>query len=244
VLAVVEEAAETWEAALAKSVGRRVAQFRKQRGLTAQQLSVRLRDRVGLDLKRTVIGNLESGYRRTISYAEILALAHVLEVPPLLLMVPIGTDDFQPLPGGTEEPWWSAMWITGEGLPPACEEPPPEMVDRYRGHLDYLGLYRQHTDVIGQWTRAAPARPRGRPRPHARGREGDRARSRLHSRPRRRAAPATPSSAEHRPPQCDPPRSGGGGCLRSRRSRSRTGAGATSTSGRGPDARDPQDRPE
>jgi transcriptional regulator with XRE-family HTH domain len=154
VLAVVDEPADAWEAALAKSVGNRVAQFRKQRGLTAQQLSGELRDRLGLDLKRTVIGNLESGYRRAITYAEILALAHVLNVPPLLLMVPIGTDDFQPLPGVTEEPWWSAMWITGEGLPPACDEPAPGMADQYVGHLDYLGLYRQHTDLIGQWTRA------------------------------------------------------------------------------------------
>jgi transcriptional regulator with XRE-family HTH domain len=135
-------------------VGGRVAQFRKQRGLTAQQLSVQLRDRLGVDLKRTVIGNLESGYRRTISYAEILALAYVLEVPPLVLMVPIGTDDFQPLPEVSEEPWESATWITGEGLPPACEDPTPEMVDRYLGHMDYLRLYRQHTDLIGQWTRA------------------------------------------------------------------------------------------
>jgi transcriptional regulator with XRE-family HTH domain len=154
VLAVAEEPVQTWEAALAKSVGNRVAQFRKQRGLTAQQLSEQLRDRLGLDLKRTVIGNLESGYRHTISYAEILALAYVLEVPPLLLMVPIGTDDFQPLPGVSEEPWESAMWITGEGLPLACEDPTPEMIDRYLGHMDYLRLYRQHTDFIGQWTRA------------------------------------------------------------------------------------------
>jgi hypothetical protein len=78
----------------------------------------------------------------------------VLNVPPLLLMVPIGTDDFQPLPGVTEEPWWSAMWITGEGLPPAGDDPPPETADQYLGHLDYLRLYRQHTDLIGQWTRA------------------------------------------------------------------------------------------
>jgi transcriptional regulator with XRE-family HTH domain len=154
VLAVVGESAETWEAALTRSVGSRVAQFRKQRGLTAQQLSVQLRDRLGVDLKRTVIGNLESGYRRTITYAEILALAHVLNVPPLLLMVPVGTDDFQPLPGVTEEPWESAMWITGEGLPPALDDPTPEMADQYLSHLDYLGLYRQHSDLIGQWTRA------------------------------------------------------------------------------------------
>jgi len=154
VLAVVDEPADAWEAALAKSVGSRVAQFRKQRGLTAQQLSGELRDRLGLDLKRTVIGNLESGYRRTISYAEILALAYVLNVPPLLLMVPIGTDNFQLLPGLTEEPWRLAMWISGEGLPPALGDPTPEMADQYLDHLDYLGLYRQHDDFVGQWSRA------------------------------------------------------------------------------------------
>jgi transcriptional regulator with XRE-family HTH domain len=154
VLAVVEQPADAWEAALAKSVGSRVAHYRKQRGLTAQQLSRELRERLGLDLKRTVIGNLESGYRRTVSYSEILALAYVLNVPPLLLMVPIGTDDFQPLPGVSEEPWWAAMWIAGDGLPPEVDEPKPEMADQFLDHLDYLSLYRQHSDFVLQWTRA------------------------------------------------------------------------------------------
>lgn len=150
-------ATEQWQQDLAGLVGRRVAYFRKQRKLTAAQLSDELKERLGFEMKRTVIGGLETGTRRTVGLAEILALANVLSVPPLLLMVPLGDEDecqdeIEIVPGTRIHPWLAAQWIVGDGLPPFAEF----TVDQANEHLDlvnFLGLYRQHNALVGQWAR-------------------------------------------------------------------------------------------
>lgn len=138
---------------LAKTAGRQVARFRTERKLTAQQLSDELKDRLGFEMKRTVIGNLESGYRRTISLAEILALAYVLSVPPLVLIVPLDEEVFEVVPGARFEPWYGASWITGEGVPPLVDQAAADMWEQYEAYMNLLGLYRQHHAIIGRWVR-------------------------------------------------------------------------------------------
>ncbi len=139
-----------WAEALAAAVGRRVAHYRNRRGLTAQQLSDALRE-LGVDLKRTVIGNLESGYRRTVSLSEILAIAYVLGVPPLLLMTPVGEEAaFGVLPDVDVDPWDAARWITGEGPPPNGDA---DAIELWRRHVDLLTLYREHQAKEDEWRR-------------------------------------------------------------------------------------------
>jgi transcriptional regulator with XRE-family HTH domain len=150
--------AETWAESLARSVGRRVAHFRAERGLTAQQLSDELLRRLGFTMKRTVIGNLESGVRSTIGIAEILALAYVLNVPPLLLIAPIGADRMEVLPGMETDPWTAAHWISGDGDPPAVftevDDAAGALIRSYRGKVNRLGLYRRHDAGVAEWVRA------------------------------------------------------------------------------------------
>ncbi|HVL84698.1 MAG TPA: helix-turn-helix domain-containing protein [Pseudonocardia sp.] len=141
--------AEAWMATLAKTAGRQVARFRMERKLTAQQLSDELKGRLGFEMKRTVVGNLESGYRRTISLAELLALASVLGVPPLLLVVPVAVEaEFEVLPGTTLDSWRAARWISGEARLPAGTG------DSLQRHLamdwtwEALDLYRGHDDAV------------------------------------------------------------------------------------------------
>jgi len=115
--------------------------------MSVQQMSAKL-EAMGITLKRTVIGNLESGYRRTVSLAEILALAYVLGVPPLLLMAPIGeSDTFEALPTGELDTWDAARWITGEGMPPGPID------EQWKRNVDVLTLYRRHTAALDDWRR-------------------------------------------------------------------------------------------
>lgn len=116
----------TWPDDLTAGVGRRVAIHRKRARLTAGELSEQLAA-MGIPMKRTVISNLELGYRRTVSLPEVLAIAYILRIPPLLLMVPLGQDEeFAVLPDSTVDTWTAARWITGEGDGAGWNRPDPD----------------------------------------------------------------------------------------------------------------------
>ena len=145
-----------WPEALAVTVGRRVAHLRKAQKMTAQQLSGALAG-IGIELKRTVIGNLESGYRRTVTLAEVLGIAYVLGVPPVLLMAPLSEDEAQgdaTLPVGLKG-WPAAQWITGE-RPPwfPYNRIRPSSVPYWDEQYELLRLYRSHEAGVEAWFRA------------------------------------------------------------------------------------------
>ncbi|SDY84775.1 hypothetical protein SAMN05661080_04795 [Modestobacter sp. DSM 44400] len=76
---------------------------------------------LGHPLPRSVIANLESGRRDTVSVAELLVLARALEVPPLQLVFPIGREAMnEVLPGTVIPTWLAAQWFTGEEAFPAA----------------------------------------------------------------------------------------------------------------------------
>ncbi|MCS5511338.1 helix-turn-helix domain-containing protein [Curtobacterium flaccumfaciens pv. betae] len=66
-------------------LGDRLARYRKMAGLSAQELS----DRVGGELSRAVIANIESGRKSDITVDQLLALAWVLDIPPVALALPV-----------------------------------------------------------------------------------------------------------------------------------------------------------
>ncbi len=78
----------------------------------------RLADRTaefGMPIPRSVLANLESGRRGTVSVAEVLALAAALDVSPVELMCPVGFDEqAEMLPGRTADPREALRWFTGE----------------------------------------------------------------------------------------------------------------------------------
>lgn len=56
-----------------------------------------------------------SGRRSHISVAELLVLARALNVPPVVLLTPVGTaESAEILPGVSRPPFRAAQWITGE----------------------------------------------------------------------------------------------------------------------------------
>lgn len=143
---------------LAATVGARVQRYRKLRNLTAQQVSDLLMSSLGVDMKRTVLGGLESGARKAVALSEVLALAYVLGVPPLLLMTPLGgREEVEAVPGHDADPWDVARWITGEGPPPDGGADPA-----WRRNVDLLALYRDHSSKEDDWSRQARVDPTSR----------------------------------------------------------------------------------
>ena len=82
--------------------GLRIRQARQQRDWTAKELADQCAAAGAPQITPTVITNLETRRRKTreITLDEVLVLAHVLDVPPLQLMVPQNADEeLEVIPG-------------------------------------------------------------------------------------------------------------------------------------------------
>lgn len=96
--------------------------MRIERGWTAQDLADRLAAAGMPHLKRPVIANLESGRRQTVTVEEVLTLAWVLDVPPLMMFLPLGlSDEFEVTPSTAVHPGLALKWIVGEECAPTSD---------------------------------------------------------------------------------------------------------------------------
>lgn len=103
-----------WPKRLTTVIAGQVQRIRGERRMSAQQLADATAE-LGHPVARSVIANLESGRRDTVSIAELLVLARALEVPPLLLVFPVGRERMtEVLPGKVTGTWAAAKWFTGE----------------------------------------------------------------------------------------------------------------------------------
>ena len=148
-----------WAAAQAYEIGQRVAQRRKDLGLSAPDLAGRC-EALGMpSFTRQVIMRLEHGRREAVSVAELAVLAAALEIAPLLLLYPVGqADETEYLPGHRAAPWDAARWWSGEISVSAKG-------DMYRGERRLPAeLFRDHHQVLqevpGYLTRGAYLRAR------------------------------------------------------------------------------------
>jgi transcriptional regulator with XRE-family HTH domain len=100
--------------------GLRIRQARQQRDWTAKELADQCAAAGAPQITPTVITNLETRRRKTreITLDEVLVLAHVLDVPPLQLMVPQNADEeLEVIPGGRLDALAAADWIVGDPAP-------------------------------------------------------------------------------------------------------------------------------
>jgi transcriptional regulator with XRE-family HTH domain len=109
---------DAWSARTARLVAREVRRYREGQGqrprISAQQLADRTEE-LGMPIPRSVLANLESGRRETVSVAEILVLAAALNVAPIELICPVGYDkEIELLPGRSLDPLGAMRWFTGE----------------------------------------------------------------------------------------------------------------------------------
>ncbi|MEU6033931.1 helix-turn-helix transcriptional regulator [Actinomadura sp. NPDC047616] len=137
----------SWARNLSSTVASQVRYFRNRRGWSAQQLADACTV-LGYPLTRSALANLESGRRPTIAVAELLILARALNVPPVLLVFPVGRlDTVEPAPGTEAPAWDAAKWFGGAAPFPAA---PQQTIDRPPA-TDVLTLFRRHDRYIDEW---------------------------------------------------------------------------------------------
>jgi len=73
-------------------IAQEVRRHRDAQKISAQQLADRCTD-LGLPIKRSVIANLETGHRETVTVPELLVLGAALNVSPALLAIPVGRSE-------------------------------------------------------------------------------------------------------------------------------------------------------
>jgi transcriptional regulator with XRE-family HTH domain len=135
-----------WPVSLTRSIAGEIRRWRGIRGLSAQQVADSCA-RLGLQLSRSTLADLENGRRPLISVAELLALAAVLDVAPALLVAPVGRrPEIEILPGREMRPRDAVGWLGGElGL-----QLDPEQLDWLDWHdpRGLVAIYRRHDELV------------------------------------------------------------------------------------------------
>jgi transcriptional regulator with XRE-family HTH domain len=81
--------------------------------MSAQELSDRCSE-LGYPVARNTITNLENGRKEVVSVQEVDVLARALNIPPVMLLYPIGLDDrVDVLPGAGRELFEAIQWFAG-----------------------------------------------------------------------------------------------------------------------------------
>jgi len=105
-----------WPTRAAQLVAREVRRYREAQRprMSTQKLADRTAE-LGMAIPRSVLANLESGRRETVTVAEVLVLAAALNIAPIELMCPVGFDkQTEMLPGRMMDPPDAMRWFTGE----------------------------------------------------------------------------------------------------------------------------------
>lgn len=105
--------------------------------------------KLGLDISRATISDLENHRRANFGIPELLVMARALDIPPLLLIFPVGSkEETEVLPGESRPTFRAALWFTGEAASPARATDDGEVIvepDR-TGEGRPLALYRTHDE--------------------------------------------------------------------------------------------------
>lgn len=105
---------DDWGPRLVKVIAGQVRYWRDERDISAQTLANRCAA-LGWPIKRSVLSNLEGGYREVITVPEVLTLAAALEISPLELLVPLGrAESVEVLPGNSVSTADAMRWVVGD----------------------------------------------------------------------------------------------------------------------------------
>ncbi|SNT59080.1 hypothetical protein SAMN05443665_105150 [Actinomadura meyerae] len=116
--------------------------------MSAQALADRCAELGMPDLKRQAITNLENGRRGMVTVEELLVLARALDVPPVLLFIPLdGHTDLEITPKLTMRSWEALLWVSGEDEPTDRE--------RRRRWRETVGPVQQHRAFFTYFREAA-----------------------------------------------------------------------------------------
>jgi transcriptional regulator with XRE-family HTH domain len=99
-----------------REIAQRMRELRGKRGLTGAGLGERMTG-LGVPWDRSIVANLESGRRRSVTVDELLALALALNCPPMYLLIPPDApgEPYAVTPAVSESRRNVAAWFAGEG---------------------------------------------------------------------------------------------------------------------------------
>src|SRR6266567_7204691 len=127
-----------------------IRRYREERGMSAQQLADRCKQ-LGMEIPRPVLANLENGRRATVTAAELLVLAEALQVPPLLLVIPLARRELiEILPGMDVSAFEAARWWRGEGDWIEDLGDGPVAVSDLRRKTPVERVF-EHQDLVARW---------------------------------------------------------------------------------------------
>ncbi|MER7362658.1 helix-turn-helix domain-containing protein [Nonomuraea wenchangensis] len=150
---------EEWAGDLARMIAGEVRRHRQRRGLSAQQLADACEE-AGYPIARSVLANFENGRRPTVSVAEVVVLARVLRVPPILLLFPLGQAEMIEIVPGVHATVWDAFdWFVGsaplhwrkDGKPSSPATTTGKDINVWREEVRPLDLLRENQRYIRQW---------------------------------------------------------------------------------------------
>ncbi len=132
---------------LSRQLGDNVRRLRKGKGLSLAEVSSRM-GALGMPLSLNGLSKVELG-NRDLGVDELVALAEALNLPPLVVLFPLGTKrEVELFPGTNVDTWAAAKWFTGEA-------PFPGTADAVRVESDPPTTYfRTQDELIGNWRRA------------------------------------------------------------------------------------------
>lgn len=114
---------------------------RKAAGLTMGEVAQGCADLGLAEITEHSVKNLESGRKNSITIADFLVLAAVLDVPPVTLLFPLGASaTLEVLPGREVSTWDGIAWFTGETN---LDQPEAQGTAR-----DILDVFRHHADLV------------------------------------------------------------------------------------------------
>lgn len=145
---------------MVSSIAAAVRHYREERGLSAQRLADACKNEVGYEVPRATIVNLERGRRESVTIMEWLSLAEALNVPPVLLLYPVGRrqDAVQVLPGVDARPLDAVEYLMTRVRPlKDGEETKPGRwtterdwtIDLFRDHEGKVSFLRSLTKSVG-----------------------------------------------------------------------------------------------
>ncbi|MGI5179559.1 helix-turn-helix domain-containing protein [Dactylosporangium sp. CA-152071] len=155
---------------LSDVIARRIVRIRKSRSITREQLAERCAQLGYPALTGPAVANIETGRRgpkgerrRDITVDELTVLAAALDVPPIMLAFPIGTDAESPVvPRRRIDTWDAARWFMGDlhvrddGRPAAQElesSARPLITDgnAWNSAATPIELYRSHDALMSEY---------------------------------------------------------------------------------------------
>lgn len=148
----------TWIRQVARTIANEMKWWRKQRALSNQQLSERC-SRLGYPISRDVLANLETR-SQAFTLPQLLAIAMALNVPPILLVYPLGARHVMAAPDYRLSPWEAIKWFVGDDRPKrrmlgTDEEATDGAQDNGSDRYDTGGLSRRsRVDRVREWEQA------------------------------------------------------------------------------------------